>query len=154
MYVKWQNIQMEELFRESCWELPRRKMKMHHVAEDKWRDTIHRMCKGAYPNFAIWMPLRARVKNTSCALAPQQTLFGLSVTEAVLSAAQADTLHSLASGFAQSEPCERSSQCSVAGRHLHHIELRGRGRPPAGGQPPPLLQIYSHVYAHTHVYTM
>ncbi|CAB1429992.1 unnamed protein product [Pleuronectes platessa] len=63
-----------------------------------------------------------------------KTLFGPSVTEAALSAAQADTFHSLASGFAQSQPCDRSSQPSVAGRHLHRttLELHGGGRLRAG----------------------
>lgn len=77
------------------------------------------------------------VTNPSRALAPQQTLFGLTVTEAVLSAAQADTLQSLASGFAQSELWDRSSHFSVAGRHLHHmrLELHGRGWQHAEGYP-------------------
>lgn len=70
------------------------------------------------------------VTTPSCALAPEQTLFGLSVTEAVLSAAQADTLRSLPWGFAQSEPCDHRSQHGVAVRHLHHMrfELHGVGR--------------------------
>lgn len=69
------------------------------------------------------------VTNPSRALASRQTLFGLTVTEAVLSAAQADTLQSLASGFAQSELCDHSSHFTVAGRHLHHmrLELHGLG---------------------------
>lgn len=108
--------------------VPTRKMKTHHVAEDKWHDTVHGMRKRCLPQFHYLNAAACCVKNTSCALVPQQTVFGLSVTEAVLSAAQADTLHSLASGFTQAEPCDRSSQCSVAGRHLHHmrIELHGR----------------------------
>lgn len=48
----------------------------------------------------------------------------LCVTEAALSAAQADTLYSPAPGFAESEPCDRSSQPSVAGRHLHHARYK------------------------------
>lgn len=51
----------------------------------------------------------------------------LCVTEAALSAAQADTLYSPAPGFAESEPCDRSSQPSVAGRHLHHARYKLHG---------------------------
>lgn len=51
----------------------------------------------------------------------------LCVTQAPLSAAQADTLYSPAPGFAESEPCDRSSQPSVAGRHLHHARYKLHG---------------------------
>lgn len=74
------------------------------------------------PHFHCLNVAACFVTNPSCASDPQLTLFGLSVTEAVLSAVQADTLYSLALGFAESEPCDRSSQLSVARRHLHHTE--------------------------------
>lgn len=69
------------------------------------------------------------VTNPSCTLTPQLTVFGLSVTEAVLSAAQADTLYSLALGFAESKPCNCSSHLSVARRHLHHMKFELHGIP-------------------------
>lgn len=107
-----------------------------------------------YPPQFHYLTARSRcITNPSRTLAPQQTLFGLSVTEAVLSAAQADTLHSLASGFAQSEPCDRSSQSSVAGRHLHHMrfELHGISCLHAEWPPPHFTGKYvqdKHVCAH------
>lgn len=86
------------------------------------------MRKKCLPHFYYLNVSACCVTNPSRALAPQQTLFGLSVTEAVLSAAQTDTLHPLASGFAQSQSCGRSSQHSVAGRHLHHMRFERHGR--------------------------
>lgn len=55
------------------------------------------------PHFNCLNVAACFVTNPSCASDPQLTLFGLSVTEAVLSAVQADTLYSLAFGFAESE---------------------------------------------------
>lgn len=96
------------------------------------------------PHFHCLNAAACFVTNPSCASDPQLTLFGLSVTEAVLSAVQADTLYSLASGFAESEPCDRSSQLSVARRHLHHTEYPVQERTTSAGRAGSSARIHTH----------
>lgn len=120
----------------------------HEENENASCDTLQGMRKKCLPQFHNLNTIACCITNPSCALAPQQTLFGLSVTEAVLSAAQADTLHSLALGFPQSESCDHSRQCSMAGRHLHHMRFvdTWRRRSACRSAPPPLPQRNTDTY--------
>lgn len=112
---------METMFQAGCSWHSTREMKRHRAArrERTRHSSSGWVRKCPYPTVHVWMPLSAASQTHHLLWLPHKTLFGLSVTESVLSAAQPDTFHSLAPGFEQSQACDRSSWHSVAGRHLY-----------------------------------